>query len=70
MPAGLAGEYVVFVPGMDFEVGMRHYMLRPEAIESMFVLWRVTGDLRYQDWAWRMFLSFEKHCKVSDCVEL
>lgn len=35
------------------------YMLRPEAIESLFVLWRVTGDPKYQDQAWAMFQSID-----------
>ncbi|PSK51727.1 Mannosyl-oligosaccharide 1,2-alpha-mannosidase IC [Elsinoe australis] len=35
----------------------RRYLLRPEAIESVFVLYRVTGDKRYLDQAWTMFES-------------
>lgn len=31
------------------------YMLRPEAIESVFVLYRVTGRYEYQQAAWEMF---------------
>ena len=31
------------------------YILRPEAIESVFVLWRVTGEERYREAAWQMF---------------
>lgn len=37
--------------------------LRPETIESIFYMWRHTGDIRYRDWAWRIFLSIDKHCK-------
>ncbi|KAI6903252.1 class I alpha-mannosidase [Hortaea werneckii] len=33
------------------------YMLRPEAIESVFILYRITGDRYYQDKAWNMFQS-------------
>ena len=33
------------------------YGLRPEAIESVFVLYRVTGDRALQDKAWQMFES-------------
>lgn len=35
------------------------YMLRPQAAESLFVLWRVTGDPKYQDQAWAMFQSID-----------
>jgi len=31
------------------------YLLRPEAIESVFIMYRVTGDKEYQEMAWRMF---------------
>ncbi|KAJ2903047.1 hypothetical protein MKZ38_010467 [Zalerion maritima] len=33
------------------------YQLRPEAIESMFVLWRISGDESLRDAAWDMFES-------------
>ncbi|KAH8909279.1 family 47 glycosyl hydrolase [Coniochaeta sp. PMI_546] len=31
------------------------YILRPEAIESVFYLWRITGQKEWQDYAWDMF---------------
>lgn len=33
----------------------KRYILRPEAIESLFVLWRVTGREEFQEAAWEMF---------------
>ncbi|SPO03092.1 related to alpha-mannosidase IC (MNSIC) [Cephalotrichum gorgonifer] len=33
------------------------YLLRPEAIESLFVLYRVTGDEAFADMAWEMFMA-------------
>jgi hypothetical protein len=30
----------------------RYYILRPETIESYFVLWRLTHDQKYRDWGW------------------
>ena len=49
--AGLSGEVIVFLEHpkegkKDFETSMRQYPLRPEAMESIFILWRVTGDAR------------------------
>ncbi|KAK0626370.1 family 47 glycosyl hydrolase [Immersiella caudata] len=35
------------------------YLLRPEAIESIFLMYRITGKPEYQDIAWRMFLSIQ-----------
>ncbi len=36
------------------------YILRPEAIESVFILYRTTGDEALQDLAWRMFQAIQK----------
>ena len=38
----------------------RRYLLRPEAIESVFVMHRITGDPTYLDAAWDMFTSIVK----------
>lgn len=40
------------------------YLLRPEAIESIFVLYRITGRHEYQDAAWKMFKSIIKATKT------
>jgi mannosyl-oligosaccharide alpha-1,2-mannosidase len=36
------------------------YILRPEAIESVFILWRITGDPAWRDIAWNMFQAVAK----------
>lgn len=33
-------------------------ILRPEAVESLYMLWRVTGDARFRDMGWRIFEAF------------
>jgi mannosyl-oligosaccharide alpha-1,2-mannosidase len=38
----------------------RRYILRPEAIESVFLMYRMTGNRIYIDAAWRMFQAIEK----------
>lgn len=48
------------VPGS----GAAHNLLRPEAMEAAFLLWRVTGKQMYQEWAWSMFQAFERHSKA------
>ncbi|TAQ90382.1 hypothetical protein B7494_g1297 [Chlorociboria aeruginascens] len=37
----------------------RRYVLRPEAIESVFLMYRMTGKQEYADAAWRMFQAVE-----------
>lgn len=33
---------------------------RPEALESVFIMYRITGDKKLQDTAWRMFQHIDK----------
>ncbi|MCJ1392719.1 hypothetical protein MMC18_005590 [Xylographa bjoerkii] len=40
------------------------YQIGPEAIESIFVLYRITGDTTLQDKAWNMFQSIENHTRT------
>ena len=30
----------------------KYYILRPEVIESYFILWRLTKQQKYRDWGW------------------
>jgi mannosyl-oligosaccharide alpha-1,2-mannosidase len=41
-----------------------HNLQRPETVESLFVMWRVTGDPVYREWGWKTFTAFEKHAKA------
>ncbi|CAK7204207.1 hypothetical protein SEUCBS139899_006961 [Sporothrix eucalyptigena] len=63
------------VPGV-LKYDDRRYILRPEAIESVFILYRLTGDTTLMDRAWGMFESIVKvtqtdlaHTAVSDCTK-
>jgi mannosyl-oligosaccharide alpha-1,2-mannosidase len=38
------------------------YVLRPEVLESYYYAYRVTGDTRYQDWAWNGFVAINATC--------
>lgn len=42
----------------------RKYILRPEAIESVFIMWRLTGDREWQEKAWRMFEKIERYTRT------
>ncbi|KAF7544765.1 hypothetical protein G7Z17_g9710 [Cylindrodendrum hubeiense] len=41
-----------------------HNLQRPETVESLFYMWRITGDIRYREWGWEMFRSFVNHTAV------
>lgn len=40
------------------------YQLRPEVIESYYYAYRVTGDKKYQDWAWDAFVAINRTCRA------
>jgi len=41
-----------------------HNLLRPETVESLFVLWKVTGNKKYREQAWLIFRAFERWTRV------
>ena len=63
---GLAPDRVYFRRGGedDFTVGDPRNCLRPETVESLFYLYRKTGEQKYRDQGWAIFQAFEKHSKA------
>ena len=41
-----------------------HNLQRPETVESLFYMWRITKDERYRRWGWAMFKAFVEHTNV------
>ncbi len=39
---------------MSSRANEKMYLLRPETVESYFVLWRLTHDQKYRDWGWEL----------------
>jgi len=63
---GISPEFVIFSKGEDIGIGSAtHNMLRPEAVETFFVLYQLTGDYTYREWGWEIFQAFEKHSRTS-----
>ena len=55
------GEYGIFdVPDVD-----AHNILRPETVESLFLMWAVTKKQKFRDEGWDIFRAFRRHC--GDC---
>lgn len=50
----------------DFDIKPmdRHNLQRPETLESLFYMWRITGEQKYREWGWEMFESFIKYTAV------
>lgn len=72
METGLSPEIVHFnihaanKDNKDMEVkpADRHNLLRPETVESLFYLYRFTGDVKYQNWGWEILQNFNKYTRV------
>lgn len=66
METGISPEWIRFREGNDFGPGPSgsHYLLRPETVESLFILNQLTGDPVYREWGWEIFQSIEKYCRT------
>ncbi|KAG0255165.1 hypothetical protein DFQ27_006396 [Actinomortierella ambigua] len=65
--AGTSGKFFKpKLPGTFYERGWsdESYILRPETVESLWVLYRLTGDKRYPEQAWQIFQALEKSCRT------
>lgn len=45
-------------------VGTSWNILRPETVESLFYLSRLTGNKTYKEWGWNIFQAFEENSRV------
>ncbi|EAQ86211.1 hypothetical protein CHGG_07464 [Chaetomium globosum CBS 148.51] len=52
------------IPKGFVSIGDSRYLLRPEAIESVFILYRVTGRKNLLESAWNMFEAIEENTKT------
>ena len=41
-----------------------HNLLRPETVESLYILYRITKDKKYQEYGWRIFQAFEEYTRI------
>ncbi|KKY19521.1 putative mannosyl-oligosaccharidealpha-mannosidase [Phaeomoniella chlamydospora] len=48
-------------PDIDIHGNDVHNLQRPETVESLLYMWRITGDEIYRQWGWDMFRSWVKH---------
>jgi len=65
---GISPELIKFEGSNDFIVpgDAKHYLLRPEAVESFFVLWRLTHDPIYREMGWNVFEAINTYCKTEN----
>lgn len=53
----------IIPPGMT-NIPSPEYLLRPEAIESVFIMYRLTGDNDWRAKGWKMFEAIVKHSRT------
>lgn len=48
---------------MDYDIHFAdfHNMQRPEFVETLFYMWRITGDVTYREWGWKIFKAFVEY---------
>ncbi|KAK9369107.1 glycoside hydrolase [Lipomyces kononenkoae] len=69
---GIAPEIVYFNmdPMATEDISIKwqdaHNLQRPETVESLFVMWRITKDPIYREWGWNIFEAFRKHARLDD----
>lgn len=67
-PVQIGPEVFVFndekEAGPSGDESQRYYILRPEVVESYFILWRITHDPRYREWGWDVVQALESYCRV------
>ncbi|KAF8552304.1 glycoside hydrolase family 47 protein [Imleria badia] len=51
--------------GRDYLIQNKAYYLRPETVESFYILWRTTGDVKWRHRGWRVFQAIERYTKTA-----
>ncbi|KAF8661275.1 hypothetical protein AX16_001376 [Volvariella volvacea WC 439] len=50
--------------GRDYMNLKSGYLLRPETVESFYILWKTTGEVRWRERGWAVFDSLQKYAKT------
>ena len=61
--AGVSPEYVRFNDA-GMQIGVDFYILRPETVETMMYLWRITKDQKWRDKGWEIYENIVRSTKV------
>lgn len=48
----------------DYIVWRPEYLLRPETIESFYIMWKVTGDARWRQRGWLIYQAIERETRT------
>lgn len=66
-PPGVRPAEPVDNPDMrEYRPSRRAFLLRPETVESFYLLWRTTGDIVWRERGWAVFEAILKETRVED----
>ncbi|BFZ57885.1 mannosyl-oligosaccharide alpha-1,2-mannosidase [Savitreella phatthalungensis] len=54
------------LPDISIEPADAHNLMRPETVESLFMLWTITGEEKYRQWSWQIYVAMERWMRVAD----
>ena len=70
MATGLSPELVYFnmidssKEDLYVKEADKHNLLRPETVESLYYMYKITKNKKYQDYGWKIFEAFEKYTRL------
>ncbi|KAF8347775.1 glycoside hydrolase [Amanita rubescens] len=63
LPPGLE-EVPANATDRDYRSLKDSYLLRPETVESIYILWKLTGQEKWRDRGWEIFQAIENHTRT------
>eukprot|EP00770_Monocercomonoides_exilis_P000391 MONOS_389.1-p1 / transcript=MONOS_389.1 / gene=MONOS_389 / organism=Monocercomonoides_exilis_PA203 / gene_product=Endoplasmic reticulum mannosyl-oligosaccharide 1,2-alpha-mannosidase / transcript_product=Endoplasmic reticulum mannosyl-oligosaccharide 1,2-alpha-mannosidase / location=Mono_scaffold00006:191394-193532(-) / protein_length=626 / sequence_SO=supercontig / SO=protein_coding / is_pseudo=false len=68
--SGLSGEDVNMTENDFANSGSDQYLLRPEVVETLFYLFRITGDTKWQEYTWNIFEDIIYQTKIPNHMNM
>jgi len=67
VPIGVKGDEPITVASgksKDYSARIASYLLRPETIESIYMMWLTTGDTKWRERGWGIYKAIEKYTRT------
>ena len=66
LPPGLGQVDPKNAGSRDYSFRKTGYLLRPETVESFYLLWKVTGNIAWRERGWDVFSAIERETKTKN----
>ncbi|THH27799.1 hypothetical protein EUX98_g6396 [Antrodiella citrinella] len=64
VPPGVRDPKPAVTGKRDYASRRHEYLLRPETVETFYLMWRTTGDPKWRERGWDVFQAIELHTKT------